>query len=1782
MDDPIKVIHKYKNNNGKVHYHIQIFVGDIMDDSCMKVLKKIAALDLYDTLVSLEERETNLLIKNYGDYWYEKLFNSHHITFIKETTLKNPTRMKELQTIYGDEWVTQHFTDYKKHLKTISYSYENMIKDERERKVVKKVIQQQQGVEENIDYSTKVVEQSRVEDLFTSDSSDEQVIYSDDDDKFIGGDDDEVEEEEVPQFDFENTAEVIEGNEFENEVEQDLENVDLIFDELDETDKNIKKTTQEIKDAISKETYNKINNKIADFDTDKDDNMFNELLKDVYTKHYITTQYIYKDDTIRTIRNKICCGFKNNNRFGEATYIIPFYQYLWSEYLLEGKVERVMIGQKWVIKNDVVKLDVEPNTNLGSYEDLRGNLKLLRDNVKRQGKIKRDDDDTNILADYENYYTLNEIYMIDLLNDLGMNYDPNFEELKNLADVYLKIYFPRVRIDDMKLILDFLQTSVPETKKVAERNKSKLIFESINNDLILENEIMRDIELAKKKNKKEYLKLFKENYVIQSIIRVYLVKDYKKLDLFRIFDNFALDDKYPFIQYQSNDGVARYRYNEKALLENENKDIIVKWFENSPYGISFKIKLELKSGTTSDKYIAINLSDIGRVDYKISWKEDDMYTVDDIDATYVYIFDLIKKINRENEKYHINIGIPHHDDFKFAFINTIQRFELPDDLNINHNDLSEFSRYFYPYIALVIEPRKRESKLNKYSKSDKSKFGTYLRYKRVSKYENKTKIEHRIVFFMRNYEFNDKSLANEISKEFNITEELAMTEIVSVKNKYPYLKKSRKILKKLENIPKYKPPGIGIDIQGKTRNRYKMRIAGARDKEQLNRIITFMNILIYLYMDTYLYKRPERQKMKDRLSKLTKIARRRNKVDEVVIHDSPIKTIKQMAANDRKRLSYKPEEDQNQWSRDCQNSGKNKKRRPQQFLDVEDLIKAGYVWNDRLENFEYGHYEKKVMVDTGKGGKKQQVTLRAIKLPLDDTGENFVYYTCDPKENGQHMYVGLLSKSKTPNREAGPCCFIKDQFYSKNDAKRNILLKSLGIIQDTTGVAGVAGDQLYILLDSNKIQEGRFVYLPKYLDIFMNYMLGNTRKVKNNYLLETEGYYLKYGVKNDMYRYLSAICAIFEITVDELKNRLIKVLQDDKHMTVFTSLNNGDIRSRFVTIDKYIYYIQTNEYLEYQLLNDLLCLPKVLSKNGVNIIIFQKKLTILRKKLEKEQVKVSYYIICQNAENLSDLLDPSRETVFIIRENKNYYPIILIKKENEQLRDIVVVKKFNYENDPKNIVNHLLKYYTINCKSEFSILINDKTMNNYNAKEVYKILRESSNTPKYQIVDAKFKCNYIITKNKSIIPVIPSGSIPNLQIAPQIKPFLQDYAATRHYLTELATTTDLKLKPIGVFYSEMKGDDYIVTDIMTENYEVVPMIEQLMTAEQVASDKLLVQYKSNNYLIDREIAAGPKNIVIDNRIYSVSKNNYETEMYQLFRFHLSYYLNNVATGIKFKGQLERIINDTGAKRQRKLAIKKLLYEMSDRELARTFTELIKENINAASENKWIHVFPDTQKVDYPAFVIKNNRELCYDKTRDTCHLSYCNWVTSKNMCMLNIQQRLLIDSINKVTEELIQNELKASEILRRDNYFVSDIINYNIYTERPGERIIMNSNNNLTKVLNQIFGKENIPNIGKRRNKLNSAPDYLAINLENPMKDLNNWYIQKIVDNNNTIFRAFANSYFWLLHPYSDASYRNLGYYSELQTNLANIYKSQVIDWLLVETNTKTLDLPSFHIKPGN
>ena len=527
------------------------------------------------------------------------------------------------------------------------------------------------------------------------------------------------------------------------------------------------------------------------------------------------------------IKDKICCSIKNNPQFGEQSYLLPSRQYIWGEYYFNNMIEKIMIGQKWLRRNELLNVDIEPNNKLRIYEELDNEqIKNLRDSIKRYtSRIRREDDDNNILNDYEDYITNNEIFMIDIYNEFGLKYSPSQEVIRNLQDVYLRIYFPKIRTDEIKNILDYLNND----KKV-EESRMINIFETINNDLILENEIMTIVENTKLDAGNR--KLFKTANVIQSIVHLRLrIKETlksseevrEKLDLYRIFNEFTVNNEYPFVLYQTIDGNIVYKFNDeevsKYMQTPENTQQLTKWFENTPIGVTFRFPINDKFG---ERFLSVTINENNRLEYKIVWKEENSAEFDDLRITFPQITKLITKINNSNTKQ--KLYLPDDSEFKYAFINTVQKFELPEKFNINHNDISEFARFFYPYVALVIDPRKRQSQSEK---DESGKYGTYLRFKRVSKYDNQIKIEMRIIHLMSNYEATDKQFALEVSKQFNITEEKALEEIEKVKQRYPNIKRSRKILKKLETLPKYKSPGIGIDIQGKTRDKYKIRIKWA-------------------------------------------------------------------------------------------------------------------------------------------------------------------------------------------------------------------------------------------------------------------------------------------------------------------------------------------------------------------------------------------------------------------------------------------------------------------------------------------------------------------------------------------------------------------------------------------------------------------------------------------------------------------------------------------------------------------------------------------------------------------------------------------------------------------------------------------------------------------------------------------------------------------------------------------------------------------------------------------
>ena len=56
MEDPIKLIYKYKNLNKRIQYQLFIFVGFLHEEKVMPILEKIKKLNFYDTLIEISSK----------------------------------------------------------------------------------------------------------------------------------------------------------------------------------------------------------------------------------------------------------------------------------------------------------------------------------------------------------------------------------------------------------------------------------------------------------------------------------------------------------------------------------------------------------------------------------------------------------------------------------------------------------------------------------------------------------------------------------------------------------------------------------------------------------------------------------------------------------------------------------------------------------------------------------------------------------------------------------------------------------------------------------------------------------------------------------------------------------------------------------------------------------------------------------------------------------------------------------------------------------------------------------------------------------------------------------------------------------------------------------------------------------------------------------------------------------------------------------------------------------------------------------------------------------------------------------------------------------------------------------------------------------------------------------------------------------------------------------------------------------------------------------------------
>ena len=511
MNDPVKLIYKYKNLNKRNQYELFIFLGNSIDAEIKKILLKIKNLNFYDTIMELSLKEIEKLIKRYGNKWFLKLFLREHLELSFNLIQKTPQKHKDIEKKFGKKWIDNNIILNFSSEKTM-YSYEYFFKRERELRernnsLREKQINHKLIDHKLIDYSTRnlqiggdeeddMIVDDGYPDEYNLENSDNLQIGGDEEDEIIADDGDQ-DDGDQDEDNFENSDNPIFLNKEDlGDIDEfDLEELENMY-HSSEIDENVESTSKLI-DKIMKNDEKNITskNKLIDFPDSKNNVMYDDTIKNVFIKNYIFEQYIFKDDTIKKIKEKICCSIKLNKIFeisGDIkhnAYLTPSRTYMWSKYSFidqednKKKQNKIMLGQKWIERTQMLKIDIEPEDNLKIYEELRGSLRFLKQDMRKYGsRIRREEDEFKLLEDYDDYIENNEIYITDIFNELGLNYSLSIDKLKNLYDIYIKIYFFHINTDDFKQIINYLNVKDEQNRKY-EINHMKNVFQTINNEL---------------------------------------------------------------------------------------------------------------------------------------------------------------------------------------------------------------------------------------------------------------------------------------------------------------------------------------------------------------------------------------------------------------------------------------------------------------------------------------------------------------------------------------------------------------------------------------------------------------------------------------------------------------------------------------------------------------------------------------------------------------------------------------------------------------------------------------------------------------------------------------------------------------------------------------------------------------------------------------------------------------------------------------------------------------------------------------------------------------------------------------------------------------------------------------------------------------------------------------------------------------------------------------------------------------------------------------------------
>jgi hypothetical protein len=1748
LNNPFKIIYKVKNSVDKYHYFTYIFVGPV-PKTIEIILEKIKNMQLLEMFKNISKTDFMIMTNFYGNKWFKLFYNKYHINKFLKSPAEDIAEIEKKFNITLEK-------------KTLSYVHKFTYGFNVNRKLFIHDVLKRKVLYNYIDDSNK--KSSFDDDIVIGGENNEEI--EDDFDDFLNNNNLENQNDYNDQYNF-----VEENDNFEN-----LENDNNTDKDLKTMLKEENKFNKEVSEKFEKKDINKIINYV-DFDNSYDNDYYDQELYNVYEKKYVYSQYIKHSDTISEIKNKIFRSIKNNKKYGEYAYLMPSRIYLWSEYIFNNEYKQFQLEQDIIKDNKLYEFNIEPLKIINYYNLMTEGKKILDDiTVIKSNKLYIEKKSEFILKDRMDFIENNEIYMLDIYNEIGQELAENLQEvqLQNLHKTYIYLFFNGISFDSLKNIITYLNKSDNNIENQTIRNA--LITDYSN--FILKTEIDNLIFKEYEKNKEKINNLIKSFCIIRLQIKTILnsktIRENNIIDAYTIFNELNANDKFLFIQYTKLNDTTIFKFSEEHLKKYINTEYkgsgqtnisqVIKWFDISQPGLTFKYLYD-----TTKRPLHIHIDNFGNVNFDIYENCESQYDYSILEKFHNILNNIIIDLNKTGITYQFKLI--DLEDLKIKFINCSKCFDFDDTTKkINYNDLSDFIRLFYPYFSIVIDPKKRISQ--NINSENLGKFGTYLRYKKISNFQNKEKILNTFKKYRKYYDNTQEEIINEVCKEFNLTKEDGEKLFIENLKLFPTVQQM-KTLKKINQHTKYKSEGVNVEIQNKD-DHYILKYHGVRYREQEEEISNLLKCILFIYKKIYLDNDSKYQYIKEKLKLIDNIAKRKHETwvieEQNEENKSNIKKIKDL---DKDRLHFKPSKGKSPWSRLCQNSGDKIRRQPEVFNNVNQIIKMGYKLNNAT-----GDYERIVKLENG-----EIKTLKAVKL--DNDNEENIYYVCGPENNGEHMYIGFLNKT-SPDGKALPCCFKNDILAKRFDKFKKKKLSEQDIY-----------DINYILQATRIIAEDRISILPNLLNYYLNSLQNKKSIIVQHILKKTEpNYYFGLGtnIKNN---FLSAISKAINISIPKIVDLVEKNLTEE----IFNSLNNGLIKLIYKTKEAYLkkfknfngvydFTKENNKFIAKRLMNaddiiHLFTIPGILTENGLNIIQFEKfnnENDINDKNIVSDNnLNMNFVLKYVNNEEYYTI-DEKRTNILLFYNNYQYVIIARIEKNDKEL---IMKTTYDYNDE---IINYIKPFYLNN------INVIDNIYKDLNGKIIYQNLLKNKYDIDCQILNTMNKTIfYIINVDKTqlIIPCIPSGSIYNLKFYYETD---EDNYFKKHITTyetiknNIMVYDKLGLIFVGFYYYKLKNNEYYVKELIFTNKECkisIPIKKiKIHQKDKDKMEKFVFVYKQYYKKIDELIAKYPNiNITTDDRYKFIKYENYKNESYQVFRYHISYILSKNKE-IKDK-ILECIKTDETIDN-----IRYLIYSVIENDQLHKFYKKMKKQ--EIEENKKITKLPivifnlkDKEK-ELNEFDLKkyNNRKLCMMNKH--CDLIYCK-LNKDERCVFSITFDLLIDFINRICYELLNNGIKKSELLNEEGYSVSDVINSNIYKLKEGQKLLRK-----TKDINNVFVNFIKETKGEYINNYNDE-DLDAYNMisyktkrkiekinaiieRNKGKKINGILYQPIFEQSDTILRAYANCLFWLKNKKTNNKKKNFGYYSMEQDKYIDFLKSSLIDSIIdisIKENFNDYDL---------